>query len=51
VEEISKTVFSIHTVPMAQRQTRTVRQPVTKFAHLRKKMDQRKLRASPGKKK
>jgi hypothetical protein len=36
---------------MAQRQTRTVRQPATKFAHLRKKMDQRKLRAAPGKKK
>ena len=31
---------------MAQRQTRTVRQPATKFAHLRKKMDQRKLRGT-----
>jgi hypothetical protein len=36
---------------MAQRQTRPVRQPATKFAHLRKKMDRRKLRAAPGKKK
>jgi hypothetical protein len=36
---------------MAQRQVRTARQPATKFAHLRKKMDQRKLRAAPGKKK